>query len=132
MIEYIEVNRRGVAITDKQVVASDTIVIKSLKDKPKRAHKITVDGSGVVAGKVKKEEYVLKNVNPPTVRRFGEDLNIFSYILEMGQKVTFMRVIPEAKISLWSEEIAAGFSIKRVPFDEKLLTKAPTSRLIIE
>jgi len=132
MIEYIELNLLGVPIADKQVVTSGTIVIKSLAEKPNRAHKIIVDGGGAVAGKVKSGEYVLKDAKPPTVRRFGDDLNILSYILEMGQEVTFMRVIPEAKISLWPENIAAGLAIKRVPLDEKLLTKAPTSRLIIE
>lgn len=126
MIEYIELNRYGVAITDKRVVTSDTIVIKSLKDKPKRAHKITVDGSGVVAGNVKRDEYVLMNAKPSTVRPFGDE-PILSYILAMGQEVVFMRVIPKARISLWSANIAAGFSVKRVPLDKKMLTKVPVS-----
>lgn len=124
MIEYIKVNRRGVAIADKQVVRSDTIVIKSLKEKPNRVHKITVDGSGLVAGKVKKGEYVLMNAKPLTVRPFGNE-PILSYVLEMGQEVTFIRVIPKAKINLWSDDLVAGFFIKRVPLDENMLTKRP-------
>lgn len=131
MIEYEVLNKDGAVIGEKRVVRSGLVIIKSLVEKAKAAHRISFDGSGLLSTNAKRSEYAVE-AQPPTVRQFGYEENAFSDFIEMDQAVTYMRKIPGKKVAEWSTDMVAGFRVKRVPMDEKRLTQELTSHRIVE